>query len=363
MEEIVREGQVDYLKIDGGSEEDGFWEGLVQRKKIPGVLPMEIRRVDGEKEYWFCLTGRICLWDYLEEEGVTQTLIWDLFGQLDRLLGDINAFLLEETWLCLRPEIVFFNRLEGRWEFVLRKGQEEEVARGLQRLVECFLEKIDPRDQTLSALLYQLHARTMEARVRPGDLLLMDQVRETKKEEKKARDSFPTPPKPKLASYVPESQGPAWLPLLVVVAGLFSFFFLWKQGIFIDAVTGDLKMTHLALVLVFIFLVSGVGVAKLLPKKEKSQIIYREEDEEKKIFVCLVPRQTGGSLIYCREFPHCLWDKLKLERDGPYVYIINQEAPEEVFKNNRLLIPWQRERLEDGDELSRAGESYVVELS
>jgi len=324
---------------------------------------MEIRRVDGEKEYWFCLTGRVCLWDYLEEEGVTQTLIWDLLRQLEGLLRELNAFLLEENWLCLRPEILFFNRLEGRWEFVLNRGQEEEVSRGLQRLVECFLEKMDPKDQALSRLLYQLHAKTMEDRVRPGDLLIMDQVREERQEERKNRESFPTPPKPKLASYVPEGQGPAWLPLLVVVAGVLCFFFLWKQGIFIDAVTGEWKMTHLILVVIFIFMVSGVGVVKLLPKKEKREITYREEGEEEKILVCLVPRQTGGKLIYCRDFPHCLWDKLKLERDGPYVYIINQEAPEEVFKNDRLLIPWQRERLEDGDELSRAGESYVVELS
>ena len=62
--EIWQDGTGNYLKVLGG-EMDDFSERIFSYQDIPGFLPMEVRRINGEKELFYPVSGKIALGQYL----------------------------------------------------------------------------------------------------------------------------------------------------------------------------------------------------------------------------------------------------------------------------------------------------------
>ena len=54
---------------------------------------------------------------------------------------------------------------------------------------------------------------------------------------------------------------------------------------------------------------------------------------------------------------------LQVKREGAVIYVINKDSPQEIFVNGRVLVPWKRQIVEDGDLISFGTEEYVIEIS
>lgn len=68
-------------------------------------------------------------------------------------------------------------------------------------------------------------------------------------------------------------------------------------------------------------------------------------------------------MIFITEFPAMTGGYLQVKREGAVIYVINKDSPQEIFVNGRVLVPWKRQIVEDGDLISFGTEEYVIEIS
>ena len=79
--EYVQEGTGNFLRILSDDRET-FADEMFSYQDIQGFLPLEIRCINGKKEAFYDITGKIPLRIYLKEQKFTLSVIRDIFRQI-----------------------------------------------------------------------------------------------------------------------------------------------------------------------------------------------------------------------------------------------------------------------------------------
>ena len=89
--EVIQDGTGNYLKVRG-AEREVISDRMFLYQEIPGFLPMELRRINGEKEYVFNISGRLSLKKFLDRENFSRTEIQQMFRQIFDMADSMEEY-------------------------------------------------------------------------------------------------------------------------------------------------------------------------------------------------------------------------------------------------------------------------------
>lgn len=372
--EIIENSSGIYLRITGEAE-DCFGDELVCHRTPEGILPMRLHKVDGEKEYIYDLSGVIPLKKYFSEHPLTQREVREILEAVFDSCSQAEQYLMDTEHLVIDPEYLFFSPARKKWKIPYCGGYKKGVMTGTARVLECLMEYMDGEDKKLCQKVYGLHGMAQRENCHLQDLLAgitqeekrperqietVEEIRETKRkpeENRRLQSKKISPPK--------WLKNPANSYVYAGIAGAAGFLvilYAYRQGIFLDAVTKEVKWDLLGIVAGLWILVIGFAFYKIHPEREE-QIRWDDEMSGEPEKVCLVPQTPGRDMIFITEFPAMAGDYLQVKREGAVIYVINKESPREIYVKGSVLVPWKREIVKDGDMISFGTEEYVIEIS
>lgn len=391
--EYVQEGTGNFLRILSDDRET-FADEMFSYQDIQGFLPLEIRCINGKKEAFYDITGKIPLRIYLKEQKFTLSVIRDIFRQILDLEEELEEYLLEGCGLLVHPDYLYVEKGTQRiWGIYNGEHTDGDIT-AFGTLLEFVMEYMNQKDRELVFFIYGMHKLTKEAGCTRGDLrgYLMEReetgildIRENagqmqsgteKSGEIKTKRTRVHPREKNTIENIPV------MSILLLVTGVVIPVILWQMGIFTMSLSGEINWGRCLGASAFFIVICGYGAWKLMPVKgfKWQEVFVRTEEEMDTNQLCLIPEQSGDNLIPVRHFPFLIGKDasqndvrlegsgvsrvhLQIVQEAGELYAIDQESAGGTYHNGNRMVPWERENLRDGDFLTIGSHEYVVEIT
>lgn len=366
-------------------------EKLFSYEEMPGFLPLEVRLVNGEKEYCYPISGKITLRQYLTETAFHLSDIQALFFSLLDMMQLLEEYLLDSRGLMIGEEVLFVDVRTHQIYGIYGEEDGEELIPAMSRLLEFIMEKMNQKEKDLVFFVYGMHKQTKETNCSVQDLrqyLCSEEVYTEKVyavEERKQKTNSDLWCRSKKESGCwqrkrEKTVADFWyvLAAVIVVCAAGCLLFLWRRGVFYEAGTRTMDYRKLLGILLFFGTAGGYGVWRLcLLKKERGELLLSKEEQKK---VCLIPREKGDEWIPVSTFPFRLGKRedlvnyvlfsenisdfhAEIRQEGGYITLVDEESDGGTYWNGKQLAAWQPVQLQDGDRIRFAEYEYVVEIT
>lgn len=144
---------------------------ILQKYTVPQLLPMQIIIQDGRVEYWFEITGKQSLVDFLGEKQIgTQQLRQVLFS-IEQVCRKLPEFLLKEDRICLREELLYIDLQEEKVYFTYLPFWKGSLLQEFRSWMEEVLKHIEHQDRECIELAYRVYEKSREENISIQELL------------------------------------------------------------------------------------------------------------------------------------------------------------------------------------------------
>lgn len=184
-----------YLRMTSERNEgdgmEGYRSRILQRNRVEGLLRMDQRHLDGVCYAYYDITFMGSMEEIYAGRKMTEICLEEVFDGLEAALQDMEAYLLRQSDLCLKPEYVMRNSETGRWAFLYISGYKGNQTQDLERLAEYIMEHMDYADELLQERVYALYDDVVRlgGKVQPAGLLQL--WRKTGKEREEEASELP----------------------------------------------------------------------------------------------------------------------------------------------------------------------------
>ena len=137
--------------------EDSFEGKMLKHTQIPGALPLSSRSDAEDPMLVYDITSLMSVESRYENRRIVWQDIAFLMDSLSRLLRQLEAYLLPESYLSLDPRTLFLDPEKKLLLFALAPDASPDFQKALTRLLAWVLERIDYSSDTTVVLAYRLH--------------------------------------------------------------------------------------------------------------------------------------------------------------------------------------------------------------
>lgn len=161
-----------YMILEDSQEPEELCElTMLAHNKIPGLLAMETEIADGKVRYWYDITGKQSLADYLVRREADGRLLELLFQGLDAVCQKLSEHLLEESRLVLEPEYLYLDFSGKKLGMVYFPGYHKDIRDSFRELMEVLLRRLSHSDKQGAAMAYEMYQLSLQAEQSFADML------------------------------------------------------------------------------------------------------------------------------------------------------------------------------------------------
>ncbi|MCI5857841.1 MAG: FHA domain-containing protein [Agathobacter sp.] len=158
-----------YMKIEAG-EVSKFDEQMLQRMKLPGLLPMEKCYVDGGIWYWYDISGKQSLDTFCRIKPLGESFLKQMLCSVCAQMEILEQHLIYSRCLRMDPELIYIVNSSREIVFTALPGADGELTHGFGELMEYLLTKIDHKDAKAVRLAYEIYEMTLQEGYRIHDI-------------------------------------------------------------------------------------------------------------------------------------------------------------------------------------------------
>lgn len=162
--------------------------------KINGMITVERCYVNGEEQYWYDISGKQALDGFIKINSLEYSLFEMLILRICEQLEILEWNLLDGKGLILDPELIFLNHKGDDISFVFYPGNEEDILKEIQRLLEYLLSKLNHSNQESVEGAYELYEMSIQENCQIQDLknaVIERRIKEKRNQkEKQGQDSY-----------------------------------------------------------------------------------------------------------------------------------------------------------------------------
>lgn len=144
------------------------WEhetGILSYNQIPGFLPVELEILDQNVRFWYEITGRQSLEDYLSRRQADHKLLKRLFEALEQVCVTVENYLLEESGILLEKEYIYLDFEQRQVEFVYLPGLGARIQDSFRTLMEQLLQRLNHDDKQAVAVAYEVYQKSLQGEI------------------------------------------------------------------------------------------------------------------------------------------------------------------------------------------------------
>lgn len=179
-----------YMKISAtGSGK--FDEKILLKRKLNGLLSIELCYYDGSPWYWYNITGKQSLDTYCKLQNLQREFVERMILSICDEVEILEWNLLDENCLVLDPEYIFISNVNQEIIFTAYPGNRDDLAGQFQGLMEYMLTKIDHSDIEEINSAYAIYEKSLDEAYSLVDLrntIVMN--RKTQRNSAEIPDSF-----------------------------------------------------------------------------------------------------------------------------------------------------------------------------
>lgn len=151
-----------YMCIQEQEEDKEAYElHMLKNVRVPYLLRMEIIVTEGRKQYWYDISGKQQLEDYLSGKKMDYGILWNLLYTIRELCFVLPEYLLRENGICLVSEYIYINLENEGLYFTYLPFWNQNLPEAFEHYMEQILRKIDHQDSAATELGYQVYQRCM----------------------------------------------------------------------------------------------------------------------------------------------------------------------------------------------------------
>ena len=170
--EYVRNLHSNYerLLLEEKPEEKRYQYCILSRGGIKGLLPCSLRYLDGEAYLYYDITSKQNIVQFHQKGKVDREWLLDLMESIHRLQQELGRFLLQENNVLWEPEQIFQDLESNVFSFLYvpyYAGENQFL-----RLLGFIVEKIDYEDEALVECVYKMY----EQFEKNGETYLQEQI-------------------------------------------------------------------------------------------------------------------------------------------------------------------------------------------
>lgn len=170
--EFIRSLQSNYerVRLDNQPDEQRYQYCILTRGGIRGLLTCSLRYINGEAYLYYDITSRQNVAQLYDKQTIDRAWVQDFFWSYEQITGELGRFLLDEKNILLYPDQIFED-LGSRNFFFLYLPYHQE-GNGFGKFLEFLMERMDYDDTELVECVYFIY----EQYEKYGDIYLQDQI-------------------------------------------------------------------------------------------------------------------------------------------------------------------------------------------
>ena len=130
---------------------------ILAHNKISGFLPMDTEIADGTMCFWYEITGKQTLKDYLTRRQADCKLLYLLFEGIRKILEVVSDYLLDEKNILLQEEYIYIDFAQEELKFVYLPEWRKDSRTAFRELMEVVLQRLDYSDKTATAVAHEMY--------------------------------------------------------------------------------------------------------------------------------------------------------------------------------------------------------------
>lgn len=163
-----------YMVIEAmDSSQEEYCIRMIQKNKIPGVLPFEKRRVDQSVFYYYDISGKQnleILWSKMKLDYKT---IYGVISDITNTLFCCYDYLLDGDSFVITPNLIFYDLTKQEYNITYVIHHKKDIKNQLCELIEYFMNLVDYEDKEAVYFIYQVHGIAKREEFTLQDLKLL----------------------------------------------------------------------------------------------------------------------------------------------------------------------------------------------
>lgn len=170
--EFIRSLQSNYERVhlEDQPDEQRYQYCILTRGGIRGLLPCSLRYINGEAYLYYDITSRQNVAQLYGKQVIGRSWVRDFFWSYEQACQELGRFLLDEKNILVYPEQIFEDLSSHNFFFLYLPYNEE--GNGFGQLLDFVLEHMDYEDAELVECLYFVY----EQYEKYGEVYLQDQI-------------------------------------------------------------------------------------------------------------------------------------------------------------------------------------------
>lgn len=156
---FIRETGGNFMEIRENGIQESFEMKMVRNNRIKGLLPVQVRQVNSEYRYLYCINSKRSIAENYGRNGMGSRELEILAESLKEISKSLKEYMLDESGLVLLPEYVFRDMASDRFCFAYTGLVTEDFRERLRKLFEYILGITDHRDNEAVTLAYGIYKR------------------------------------------------------------------------------------------------------------------------------------------------------------------------------------------------------------
>lgn len=128
---------------------------MLSDNQISGLIPIEIRSINGRKQLYYDITGKINIVKLTLQRNVDYEDIMGLFAAMKATVEELNKHLLDGEFLVYEPDLIMKNIQTNKYEMICIPSAGEGYS--LIELMELLVENVCSEDEYGVKAAYQLY--------------------------------------------------------------------------------------------------------------------------------------------------------------------------------------------------------------
>lgn len=161
--------QKNYLVVQGRKEGNYMLHMLVG-KHVQGFLPLEIREINNEKEYYYDVTGKENLQQKSNRDKWREIQLKKCISQILTEIGRCREYLLNPDNLVLDPAYIYIDMQNREVSLCYVHDYNQRINEQLSQLFSYFMNIIDYQDKDAVQIVYKLYEKSRQTHCTLNDL-------------------------------------------------------------------------------------------------------------------------------------------------------------------------------------------------
>ncbi len=364
--EFIRSLQSNYERVhlQQRPDEQRYQYCILTRGGIRGLLPCSLRYINGEAYLYYDITSRQNVAQLYGKQVIGRDWVKNFFWSYEQVRQELGRFLLDERNILVYPEQIFQDLSNHNFFFLYLPYNEEE--NGLMHLLEFLLGHMDYEDEGLVKCIYSVY----EQYERTGEIYLQEKIFEDVRclEERKEQNTDISAPE-QIPRGVEEST--PWQDKNVSSSAQESLPRQERKGL-LRYLSGRRKKQEEqkeAYRRNLLMVMEGKAVAEesVYEEEDYGRTVYVEQPSEElavhKLYtpdgrvaaqieeeIFTIGKQKGEANLVLEDNSVSRLHA-RIYTENQIVYLEDLNSTNGTFKNGLRLQPYEKRRLEEGDEI------------